>query len=364
LSDSYIFWGICLSEGEVTPANVDKNIFYTEDVIRNNLDGLVGTDIRFVHTKSESVDPTIGEVIDYNTLNDNVFVLNQIFREDWENFTEKLESQENVKIGASFKQLIEEIQAGNLALSAGLRNAVTTTTPEHENTVLQYDWREVSIVPNPASPGAWAWGCDDQCKVVFQETMSEQEVNIEPEEDPDNPEEEGEVIQNEPQVPNEVQMGDETFRLVPMDEVEQENCSCNTKQLEDKIEQLKDERDQYKQTLEQFEQKRRKQLTSRIEQLNQELPEDKAFSEDEIEQRTGEGKSVANLEDQVNLMERLVPVSTGETTLEQEEEDLSGASSPQNRDETEERVDEISQNLFGQPLESVMDNMEEQYGGK
>lgn len=361
MGDTYTFWGMVQSEGPVTPANLDIEVYYTPDSVRNNLDGLKGTEVRFIHTGSE-YNPDIGEVIDYEILKDNLFVLNQIEEDKWDNFRETLQDEENVNIGASFNQLTEEIDAGNLALSAGLRNAITTTTPEHENTVIQYDWREVSLVPSPANPGAWAWGCDDQCQTVFQQTMAEQDVEIETD-DPEGGDtvEQGDV-ETEPQHPKTIELGDEEFQLVPTEEVEQGECSCNTEKLERELEQAREERDEYKEALEQFEQKRRDQVSSQLEQLNEELPENKAYDEEELEQMC-EDESISSLERHANLMQRLLPENDSEN-LEQEEEDLSGASGGNSEefDQKKEKIDQISQEIFGDDLDSVLSGMEEDYG--
>lgn len=360
-SDTYTFWGMVLSEGEVTPANKDIQIYYTEDSVQNNTDGLVGTDVRLVHLKGdEKVNVKIGEVLDFELLKDNLFVLNQIERDLWENFVDSFEEQENGIIRISFNQLVEEIDEGNLALSAGLTNAATTTTPVHENTVVRYDWNEVSIVPRPASPGAWAWGCDEQCQVVFQETMSEQEVELEPSEDGEETvEQEGEV-HNEPTTPDVIQMGDEEFKLVPVDEVEQGDCNCDTESLKQELKQVKSERDDYKELLDEFRQSRREELTEDLKELNQKVPDDRAYDEEELEQMC-EDKEISHLEDQVDLMERLVPV-TEDSTLEQGEEDLSGSSESSGSDELEqkkERVNQISRDLFGKDFNQVMADIEE-----
>lgn len=363
MGDTYQFWGIVLSEGEVTPANKDFSIYYTQDGIQNNLDGVVGTDIRLVHLQEESeegetIEVKLGEVVDYATLEDNVFVLNEIEQDLWDDFVESFNDESSI-ISIDFKQLTEEIDAGNLALSAGLKNVGTLPTPAHDRTVAQWDWKEVSIVPSPASPGAWAWGCDEQCRLIFGDTMTEQEVEIQtdPSDDESGGEEveqEGEV-QTEPRTPDTVQMGGEEFKLVPTDEIEQSDCNCETEELKQQLTEVKQERDQYESLVEEFRQQRREEVTTRIEQLNSELPDEKAYEEEKIEQMC-EDEEISHLEQQADLMERLVPEQT--TTIEQSEEDLSGTSSgTTDEDEKAEKINNVSQDLFGKDLDEVLDGI-------
>lgn len=362
MAETHQFWGMVLSEGIVTPANKDFDIYYTQESVENNLDSLVGTDIRLVHLQEENEDGEdirvkLGEVQDYALLEDNLFVLNQIEQDLWDQFIEDF-NDENSIISIDFKQLTEEIDAGNLALSAGLRNVATASTPVHERTVAQYDWNEVSIVPSPASPGAWAWGCDDQCRLIFGENMTEeQEVQLEtdPSEENDGGEDELEQegdVQTEPVTPDTVQMGDQEYKLVPTEDVEQAECNCETEKLEQQLQDVKQERDQYEQMLDEFRQQRRKEITERIEQLNSELPEEKAYEEEELEQMC-EDEEISHLEQQADLMERLVPEQ--QETIEQGEEDLSGSSESVNSDGDEaERINQVSRDLFGKDLDEVL----------
>lgn len=362
-TDTHTFWGMVLSEGEVSPANKDFNIYYTQEQIQANLDGIPGTDIRLIHTPGEK-EVKIGETLDYKTLEDNVFVLCEIQKDLWDNFVQTIESEENVKVGPTYNQLTKEIDAGNLALSAGLRNVVTTTTPTHENTVLQYNWGEISIVPQPASPGAWAWQCDDQCKSIFGLTMSN-EGDIEIEANGSGDGEEGEGVEQgdvntEPQTPETIEMGDEKYALVPQDDVEQSDCSCNTAELKQQLEEVEEERDNYKEMLQQVQQQKREEATSELKELNQQLPEEAAYDEERLEQMC-ENKDVAVLEDKVDMMQRTLKVAQSQSTSVQQsqEEDLTGAGESTSVSEEEESaVDEISQNLFGMPLEEKLNDLE------
>lgn len=360
MGETYIFWGLVQSKGIVYPANLDHSIFYTEGVVQQEADGAVGTDLRFLHSDlEEPEDARIGEVLQTALLDDNQFVLVELEQDGWDDYRDSFEDQddENGYISATFNQLVEEIDAGNLALSAGLKNASTVPTPDHDYTVSSYDWKEVSIVPVPASPGAWAWGCDEQCRTIFDLTMENKNVEIEGSGSQDGTGD-GQEVQNPPAQPDTINMGDEQFKLVPKEEYEQNGCTCNTTEIEQELESVKEERNQLESLVGEFKQQRRDRLTSRIEQLNSDLPESQAWDEEEIEQMT-ENEDIQVLQAQADTMERLLP-TTQETDVEQGEEDLSGSSESgsSTTEDEKERVDQAARELFGKSFNDVMDGLE------
>jgi len=168
--DEYEFWGIIQKSGVVTPANLEEEIYYPTDVIQEYGHLAEGAIVKINHLDLPGVaeeDLAVGGIRQHKLHDDNLFVRGVIIRQLFENFVETVSDQQNSKIGVNFNDLVREVHAGNLALSAGLR-AAYAPTDIHQNTVVHIDSiNEVSFVQTPASPGSYAWKCDDQCTVVF-----------------------------------------------------------------------------------------------------------------------------------------------------------------------------------------------------
>lgn len=168
--DEFSFWGIVQKSGRVKPANTDKEIYYPTDVIQAHAQEVVGAIVKMNHVQIEGVEEEelkLGSIKQHRLHDDKLFVKGSIQRQLWENFVQVVSDQEKGNISAGFNDLVREIDAGNLALSAGLQVA-TAPTSVHQNTVVHIEQiSEVSFVSMPASPASYAWGCDESCAVVF-----------------------------------------------------------------------------------------------------------------------------------------------------------------------------------------------------
>lgn len=168
--DEYSFWGIVQKSGRVRPANSDKEIFYPTQVIQTHSSLVEDAIVKINHIELSGVDEkqlALGKILDHKLHDDKLFVKGQINRDLFQNFVQTVSDQEKGNIGIAFNDLVREIDAGNLALSAGLQVA-TAPTSAHQNTVVHIEQiSEVSFVSMPASPASYAWGCDGSCEIVF-----------------------------------------------------------------------------------------------------------------------------------------------------------------------------------------------------
>lgn len=384
IGDEYVFWGIVSKAGEVLPANIDHGVYYTQEAIQDAAEDIVGSPLRLSHTVLEDVEASaIGEVIDFRTLEDKLFVQTELRREDWDNFVDTL-NNENGNIGISFNQLVREVDEGNLALSAGL-SVATVPTPLHPYTVVQIrEWEEVSIVQFPASPASWAWGCDEACEVVFgEQNMADPEnngVEVEPSdpgEEEETPEQGGDPAP--PQINEAITLptggleaiqftDDGDMVAVPEGVDPEQHGPCDECQsLEQKVEQLEKERDQYKEMLQKIEQERRQEAGGRLREINQELPEEQQYGEEELEEFI-EDSSAEHLSQTADMLER-VASNNSTPDLEQGQEDLSGASGSgsggsdtTDPEDAKEQVNSVSQSLWGKDIEEMLEVDEDQRG--
>ena len=145
------------------------------------------------------------------------------------------------------------------------------------------------------------------------------------------------------------------------DDIASSPCNCNDNS--DEIEQIKEERDKYKAIVEKVRQERKEDAASRLREVNQNLPEDEQYSEDELDSFV-EDSSTKQLEQTADMLERVSSVST--TKVEESEEDLSGTSNTiENEDELLEQVDNATKDLFGQSTEQVFQSIDEgTFGGR
>ena len=369
IPDTYRFWGIVQQPGPVTPVNAEE-IYYTSSAVVQS-PNLAGSPVRIDHMNVEGVDSDIGEVIDEAVFEDIKFGLHEIYREQFEGMVEDIES-ENGNISLTFNQLVREIDDGNLALSAGL-GVSASPTPIHERTVHSINaWNEVSVVGKPASPASWAWSCgDESCEIVFGEQMTGKQFNVDLEalqeraEEGDGPTQVAEVVQSD-------DWGDEIQALQldaegqvtlidSEDEVLQGDCGCNTEALQEKLESVKQERDKYKEVLDKVEQKQREQAAERLRSVNDDLPEDAQYEEQELESLI-EDSDMDHLQQTADMLERVHSLNSGSSGVEQGEEDLtgsgSGGSSDEEVEEMKENVNQVSNEMFGKDLDDVMDEIE------
>lgn len=385
--DTYEFWGIILKEGRVRPVNIDREIYYPAQVVRQSGERVVGTDVRIDHVNlPNSEDAKLGELVDYELHDDKLFVKGTIERDRWENFVEVVSEGQNGIIDVRYNDLVREVHAGNLALSAG-PSVATAATQIHPNTVVHIgEYREVSLVGKPASPASYAWGCDDSCRLVFgEQSMSDndsesQDVELDfltegaeqsAEEGEENDNEEGEeqqtlldAVSPEQSETSTVTIDGEEFKLVPSEQADDDCTHCS--ELGQKVEQLKEERDKYVEMLKKVEQRQQEDLQQKIESLNEDVPDDAQYEEEELNQMF-EDSSVSELRQTANVMERLVPAAASTSQVSQSEEDLSGSSSAGATSEEEdkrEQVNQVSQNLFGKDLDEKMKEIEEKYEGE
>lgn len=360
--DEYQFYGIIQRPGLVHPVNIDHAIYYSHMSVIN-APNPTGLEINLDHVTQG---PSVGEVVDKARHQGDLFALNELRREDFEEFAEYVE-EENGNIGLTFNQLVREIDAGNLALSAGLRTA-TATTPIHEYTVTQImDWQEVSVVGAPASPGSWAWPCDGVCDMVFGEQSMEQlDINLETlEQSSEKDELPSQIVDTlESDEAYAVQVSSDGEVAVIEDEselVEQGSCGCggaDVDQLKEELESVKQERDQYKEVIDEIEQSQRDDAEERLREVNQSLPEDRQKGEEEIEDLVQEA-SLDHLEQTIDMMEGMV--ETTQTSLEQGKEDLggSGGSTEPNNEEAVEQVNSVTQSMLGRPADEVFEDIEQ-----
>lgn len=170
--EEFSFWGIVQKSGPVKPANTEKEIYYPTDVIQAHSQEVEGAIVKMNHIQLSGVDEEelkLGTIEEHRLHDDKLFVKGAIQKQLWENFVQVVSDQEKGNISAGFNDLVREIDAGNLALSAGLQVA-TAPTSVHQNTVVHIEQiSEVSFVSMPASPASYAWGCDGSCEVVFGE---------------------------------------------------------------------------------------------------------------------------------------------------------------------------------------------------
>lgn len=369
--DTYRFWGIVQHTGEVCPINREECIYYTSNAVVG-APQLQGTELNLDHFQQA---PAVGEVLDEALLDDILFGYYEMTREMFNEFAEFVE-QENGNIDLTYNQLVREIDDGNLALSAGL-GVRTAATPFHDFTVIEITkWDEVSVVGAPASPGSWAWSCGDSCSVVFgEQTMSQEtktlDVDIEAiqqaAEEGHAPDKLTELIQSD-------DWGDEIHGLQftpdgsvtvidDEEELTQSSCDCGDEkaELRQKIEELKQERDNYQEVVQSIEEERREDTLERIREVNQKLPEDEQYSDEEITE-LGENSKLEGLKQTADMLERLA--SNTKSSVEQGKEDLSGTSggSSQQEEEVEEareRVDDVVQEMFGKDIDTVFDEIEQ-----
>lgn len=372
IPDEYRFWGMVQSDGKVCPANIDHCIYYTvQSVIQAPT--IVGTPVRIDHIHMATPDDAnIGVTVDQAKLDGSLFGLYEIRRSMFEDFVNAVE-RENGNIDLSFNQLVREIDAGNLALSAGL-TVKAVPTPLHDFTVSQIGgWDEISIVAAPSVPGSWAWSCDGSCNVVFgEQSMSAKELNIDLEtlrqsaEEGDGPAQQlVEVIQSDEfegdeTIPLEYDPVTEEFSLAQGDD-SGGDCNCGAEELRQKLSNVKQERDQYKELVEGIEQKQRENVEERLRNLNQKLPEEKQYGDEELEGIIEDSK-VGPLQQMATMMENLVDTKE-EGVGQSNEEDLGGSSGGSQTDEElkqkKSEVDEVAKQMFGKDLDSVFDEIEQ-----
>lgn len=356
IPDTYLFWGLIQRSGEVTPANRESSIYYTPQVVQNS-PSVVGSPVRVSHVRLPNNDAAsnIGEVIAQSFLKENLFGLLKITRQGWNQFENAVE-QGNGNIRLSYDELVEQINDGSLALSAGLGVSLGKTAI-HDRTVTQIArWSEVSVVQLPAVPGSYAWACDGECSVVFDQEQTMQELDIDVETLRQSVSGDTAQVIETLESDNEavVQLeADGTARI--LDDVEQE-CGCE----DTDVQQLKEERDKYKNALEEIQQSRKENAEQRLRDVNQSLPEEKQRSEEQIEQMV-DGANVEHLNQTADMLEDLVSTST--PVQQSNEEDLSGSSDSGSPDpeveQAKNQVDSVCQELFGQGADEVFSKVEQ-----
>lgn len=351
-------WGIALSSGEVKPANQDEPVYWTDYAIHASANMAVNSPIHIVH-QDDFVD--IGEVTNYAIFQDNLFVKYKLYKQKWKNFVSDVESKENVNIGTTFNQLTREIESGNMALSAGV-NTLIAPTKRHERTVVAVSsWNETSLVPAPASPGAWTAACTDECEEAFQTMGNDLIEALQQGNEETDGGEDGDTSLDQPvNVPfdeaGSLVINQDGVTISPEEEAPEtpdEKLQQKLKQKEQELEQVKEERDEYKEKVEQVRQIKRDEQKQRIENINQSLPEDSQKSEEEIEQLT-EGADIERLSQVVDMMETVAEAAEPETDVHSGKEDLTGSSETGNNS-AEERVEQVSRELFGKDVEEVID---------
>ncbi|MFB6236928.1 MAG: hypothetical protein ABEH81_01020 [Halopenitus sp.] len=355
--DIYRFWGCIQRSGVVTPSNIDYEIYYIQEAVET-APSVVGAPVRVDHTDIAD----IGEVIDEAILEDNLFGLFEITRQGWERFLEALEDHNGNK-PLDYDSLVEQIDDGKLALSAGL-SAATAETPIHKNTVYQIDgWKEVSIVSLPAVKGSWAWACEGECSVVFGEQNMTQELDVDlktlRQEAGSEPTQVLEVLEVEDSAGVQI-LADGTATVYEDESELPEQSSCTCGETDEELEQIKQERDTYKEALDEIQQKQREKAEERLRDINQELPEEERHSEEELDQMV-DGADVSRLNQMADMMEKLVDNSSS-TNLQSNKEDLNGTGGSNEPDATEEaqqKVDEVCQNMFDRPADQVFEDIEE-----
>lgn len=366
--DEYRFFGIIQRPGEVCPVNIDHCLYYTPLSVQE-APSVVGLPIRIDHIDFPDAPGVsqIGEIVDERLFENNIFGLHELRRDDWDSFVEFVE-EGNGNINLSFNQLVREIHAGHLALSAGL-DVGTSQTPIHDFTVLEIvGWDEVSVVGAPASPGSWAWACEGSCDIVFGEQMSTKQLDVDLEtlqQSTDDGDSDGgmpsqivDVLESDQSHGVQITPDGEVYAIEDEDDVVQSNCQCDD--YEEQIEQLKEERDQYKSLVEEIEQERREGAAQRLRDVNEDIPEEEQYEEDELDDFIEES-SVQHLEQTADMLERVAD-STPEQGPESGKEDLGGTSGSPSDDEIEEakqQVDDITNDLFGKDSDTVFQEIEE-----
>lgn len=373
IPDEYQFWGIVQKPGYVIPSNFEEGIFYTQSAIENSPD-VVGTPIYLDHLAIDNVSQ-VGEVLAEKLYQSHLFVLIEITREGVEQFVEDLNElldDENTKIDLSYNNLVRQIDDGQLAISAGLDISTVETAIDDHTVVGIKNWQEVSIVGAPAVPSSWAWPCEDQCDIVFAQTMT-QELNIDVEalqqavEESDGPASPklGDIFEDELGNPHAVQISADGEVVVIEDEdyLTQSDCDCK-EQYEHELEQLREQRDGLKEQVESFRERERNEVEQRLRDINESIPEDDRYSDEEIEQLTSD-ESIDTLRQTIDMMERLAENTQPTIQANTEPEDLSGTSGAESKEDTDEireQVDRVAQSLVGTGFDDYMAKMEEKHG--
>lgn len=363
--EAYEFYGIIQKPGVVSPANIDHEIYYTPVTVSQSPD-VVGTDLRIDHMAFEDKEASrIGEVVAEARLDDHIFGKFQLQRDSWNSFVQYIEDH-NGNIDLAFNELIQRVDAGELALSAGL-SAKTATTPIHEHTVQEIRaWSEVSVVAKPASPGSWAWACEDSCDVIFKETMnSVLDVDLETlqqaaeEETGDElPSQIVEVLESDDSYGVQITPDGKVTVLQNEEDLAQSGCNCEDHSEE--LEQVRQERDKYKTIVEEFQQQKKESAADKLREVNQTLPEEEQYEDDELEQFIEESQT-SHLEQTAEMLSKVASTTQAQQTNE-EAEDLSGTSSPnrtqQEVEEAEKAVNQATRELLGRDADQVFEDVE------
>lgn len=194
--------------------------------------------------------------------------------------------------------------------------------------------------------------------------MTDENINLEfltQEEEDDNEDEQSQSILDaaapEQGETSTVTLDGEEFNLVPAEQ--HEECT-ECKKLKQRVEELEEQNEQYETLIQEFRDERQSKLEEKIQSLNEDIPEDKQYTEEELEQKFEDG-SISQLENMVDVMQRLTPeLNSG--TVESNEEDLTGTSQGSDREEQEQKLNQASQDLFGKPLDQVLNDKEQEHG--
>lgn len=374
--DVYHFWGIIQTDGEVNPVNIDHTIYYTEQSVED-APSTVGTELHVDHISNVGGDvdvAKIGEVIEEEQLFETRFGLFELSRELWEDFTEAVldqveDEEESGNIVPPFNQIVEDIDAGDLAISAGVKVAIAETDL-HDFTVVEIrGWNEVSIVGKPASPGSHAWPCDDVCGLVFgeQQMSNATTLNVDletlkqaAEEDHEVASQLAEIVESEEDTL--FQYDADSEEILVVEDAHQGDCGCESseEELKQELQEVKEERDELQTLVDKIEADQREAAAERLRNVNESLPEEKQRSEDELDELIQDA-SVKYLNQTADMLEDVASVSSS-TSVQEGKEDLSGSGSSSPSDEEVEqaakKVDEVAQSMFGKSYSQINEEIE------
>lgn len=154
-----------------------------------------------------------------------------------------------------------------------------------------------------------------------------------------------------------VTIGDEEYNLVP---AEQGEACTECQKLKQRNDELEEKLEKHKKVIQEFQQERQEELQQQIRDLNDDIPENKRYSEEELEQKFQESE-IPQLEDTVDVMQRLVP-EMNQSSVQSGKEDLTGTSQGgSDPDEEIEGLNQASQNLFGKGLDEKLNEIEEKH---